>query len=94
MLASRHWQHGIHDFVHQPGDVDDARAGIFLWRARWTKKCSGHHDSEFCFDGLDDSAVVLVRLSRCASAAIGTASSETSTMFVCAELGSFHSISE
>src|SRR5713226_3237055 len=61
-VTSRYWKYCLHAPVREPGDVDDARAGIFLRRARWTKERARHHDAEFHLDGLDHGAVVGLRI--------------------------------
>src|SRR2546426_5666960 len=51
-VTSRYWKYCLHAPVREPGDVDDARAGIFLRRARWAKERAPPHDAEFCLDGV------------------------------------------
>ena len=60
--TSRYWQYRLHAAVRQPGDVDDAGAGILLWRARRTKERARHHDAELRLDGLDHGVVVGLRI--------------------------------
>src|SRR5437773_10176487 len=57
-VASRYWEHRLHAPLREPGDVNDAGAGVLLRRARRTKKCAGHHDAELRLDGLDHGLVV------------------------------------
>src|SRR5713101_8951529 len=61
-VTSRYWKYCLHAPVREPGDVDDARAGIFLRRARWTKERARHHDAELRLDGLDHGVVVGLRV--------------------------------
>src|SRR5713101_1573817 len=61
-VTSRYWKYCLHAPVREPGDVDDARAGIFLRRARWTKERARHYDAEFRLNGLDHGVVVGLRI--------------------------------
>src|SRR5208337_1446567 len=56
--ASRYRQYRFYDLVLQPGDVDDARPSLLLWRAGGAQERPGHHDPEFRFHGLDDCHLV------------------------------------
>src|SRR5437016_6447393 len=57
-VTSRYWQYRLHAPVREPGDADDAGAGIFLRRTRRSKECAGHHDAELRFDGMDHGPMV------------------------------------
>src|SRR6266480_5652234 len=61
-VTSRYWKYRFYALVREPGDVDDAGAGIFLRRARWPKERARHHDAEFRLDGLDHGVVVGLRV--------------------------------
>src|SRR6266478_1927657 len=46
-VTSRYWKYRFHAPVCEPGDADDARVGILLWRTRRTKERARHHDAKF-----------------------------------------------
>src|ERR1043166_301854 len=54
----RHGKHRFHVALLEPGYVDDAGAGLLLWRACRTQERAGDHDSKLCVDGLDYRLVV------------------------------------
>src|SRR5256885_16485555 len=51
-VTSRYWKYRFYALVREPGDVDDAWAGIFLRRGGWAEERGRHHDAKFCFGGV------------------------------------------
>src|SRR5262245_18696698 len=60
--ASRYGKHWLHAALLQPGDAHDAWAGLLLRWPRRPEERPGHHDPELRLHGLDDGALVGLRL--------------------------------